>query len=264
MIDPDNTTGTDRQPSRPAIALPPGLANVIAVAENASRNMREALERMYGANRDILKLFSRIAEAIKDLPIRLQRSWATAVQNGWYPNAETTAFIQDITDAGSNAIDAFMIDHLRSDWAGVKTAILATHPERAHVLECAFSLHEEERYIASVPLFLAQAEGIIADAYGFSIFMNKEDRKTKVDAIAPDIDDFDSLLIGLLAVNTQLHAGSREASPHKKSKAPNRNGILHGSRKHLDYGSEINSLKAFSLLAFASHVASLSKSDQQP
>jgi hypothetical protein len=32
--------------------------------------------------------------------------------------------------------------------------------------------------------------------------------------------------------------------------APNRNGILHGSRKHLDYGTEVNSLKALSLLAF--------------
>jgi hypothetical protein len=27
--------------------------------------------------------------------------------------------------------------------------------------------------------------------------------------------------------------------------APNRNGILHGSRKHLDYGTEVNSLRPF-------------------
>jgi hypothetical protein len=51
-------------------------------------------------------------------------------------------------------------------------------------------------------------------------------------------------------MDTQFNAGIREAKPKDKLRAPNRNGILHGSRRHLDYGTKINSLKAFSLLAF--------------
>ncbi len=46
------------------------------------------------------------------------------------------------------------------------------------------------------------------------------------------------------------NAGISKSSVQAKSKAPNRNGILHGHRKHLDYGTEINSLKCFSLLSF--------------
>ncbi len=63
-------------------------------------------------------------------------------------------------------------------------------------------------------------------------------------------EPFTDVLLELLGINTQFNAGIRSSSMKDKLKAPNRNGILHGSRKHLDYGTEINSLKAFSLLAF--------------
>ena len=46
------------------------------------------------------------------------------------------------------------------------------------------------------------------------------------------------------------NSGISKHSQAAKDKAPNRNGIIHGHRKHLDYGTEINSLKCFSLLSF--------------
>ena len=58
----------------------------------------------------------------------------------------------------------------------------------------------------------------------------------------------------LLGISTQFGAGIKKSSESAKALAPNRNGILHGSRKHLDFGTERNSFKAFSLLAFLAFV----------
>jgi hypothetical protein len=63
-------------------------------------------------------------------------------------------------------------------------------------------------------------------------------------------DTITGIFLEILRMKTQFSAGIRENSAHKKTLAPNRNGILHGSSKHLDYGTKVNSFKAFSLLAF--------------
>ena len=57
------------------------------------------------------------------------------------------------------------------------------------------------------------------------------------------------ILLEPFKVDLQISQGSSRASKAKE-KGPNRHGIIHGSRKHLDYGSKINSYKAISFLAF--------------
>ncbi|MGB2079175.1 MAG: hypothetical protein ACPHV3_05265, partial [Vibrio sp.] len=59
-----------------------------------------------------------------------------------------------------------------------------------------------------------------------------------------------SVVLAPLLQDTQFGASISKKSKTAKSKAPNRNGILHGSSKHLDYGTEINSLKSISLLSY--------------
>jgi hypothetical protein len=49
----------------------------------------------------------------------------------------------------------------------------------------------------------------------------------------------------------------KKSGDKDKKKGPNRHGILHGYREHLDYGTELNSLKSFSLLAFSPHRAAV-------
>jgi hypothetical protein len=67
-----------------------------------------------------------------------------------------------------------------------------------------------------------------------------------------EIDGSKSLevFLSLLKGKTPYSNSIGQSSEAHKEKGPNRSGILHGSRKHLDYGSKINSLKCFSLLAY--------------
>lgn len=252
---------------RPDPPPPPGASSPIPSAA-VQADIRQALSgfgeewrRLSGqisaaySRPDIAKLFRELAADLKTLPERLNRVWSIAVENGWYPNAETTANIAAEIERGPATLDAFMVEHLRADWKNLTASILDTHPERADILRCAFRLHADEEYIAAIPLFISQAEGILADTFHFSIFMDKNAKSDKVSELTLDAEWFDRILIGLVGLNTQLHAGSSSRSPEKKAKAPSRNGILHGSRHHLDYGTRVNSFKAFSLLAYASFLA---------
>lgn len=63
-------------------------------------------------------------------------------------------------------------------------------------------------------------------------------------------DMFTELFLSPFKLKNHHNAGVSKSSKSAKKLAPSRNGILHGHRKHLDYGTEINSLKCFSLLSF--------------
>jgi hypothetical protein len=192
-----------------------------------------------------------MAVVIRELPERLRVGWSEAARKGWYPNPHTTLFdIEIATDA--QTLDCFMSQHIELDWEELTADLLRAHPERAHILTCAFELHQDGQYIASIPLFFSQADGIVASSIGAQLFTDHPSRGEKLTKLAAHSGEFSAVLYQVLGVETQFGAGIRESASAKKALAPNRNGILHGSRRHLDYGTKLNSLKAFSLLAFVS------------
>ena len=109
--------------------------------------------------------------------------------------------------------------------------------------------------VASIPLFLAQAEGIFSENVGSLLFSEHDKRKAKLEErFKGSSDKYMPYLYSPFEVKTQFSAGISSSSKPKKLKGPNRNGILHGSRKHLDYGTQINSYKCISLLSYISMV----------
>jgi hypothetical protein len=118
-------------------------------------------------------------------------------------------------------------------------------------VESGIDLHEGGNYIASIPLFLSQIDGICAQHLGAFLFSEHERRLERsqqiIDASRTSLTNAS---LEVLNSETQCGAGISSHRKSKKDLAPNRNGILHGSRKHLDYGTEMNSFKPFSLLAF--------------
>ena len=216
-----------------------------------ARSFNQIGSLIASATRAVAPVLQGIAAALRELPERLRIDWSEAAQKGWYPNSQTTLFdIEIAKDAPT--LDRFMSEHIKRDWSELTEELVRAHPERAHILTCAFKLHREERYIASIPLFFSQADGIVASNVGAHLFTDHAFRGEKLAQLVASSDDFSAILYQVLGVGTQFGAGIRDSAPGRKALAPNRNGILHGSRRHLDYGNELNSLKAFSLLAFVS------------
>ena len=137
----------------------------------------------------------------------------------------------------------------------VVTLILNLHSNRKEILACAFELHESENWIASIPLFLAQTEGVFSENVGTFLFSEHVQRKEKLaERFRDKADQYMPYLYSPFEVETQFSSSIGSKSQAKKKNGPNRNGILHGSRKHLDYGSKINSYKCISLLSYVSMV----------
>lgn len=220
----------------------------------ALHGAQDALTRFLAQNPDIYEHIYHFIKELQTLPEWQRETLITAAKRGWYINPQTPASMRSAILAGEKALDCYMVEHLEEDWSVIITSILSSHPHRHEILKCAFQLHTEGHYIASIPLMLAQVDGICAQALSAHFFTDHEARGYKLSEISESTDSYLSILLELLGLRTQLSAGISKYTASKKALAPNRNGILHGSHRHLDYGTKINSLKTLSLLAFITFV----------
>ncbi|MDE1352116.1 hypothetical protein L9W80_18430 [Vibrio aestuarianus] len=171
---------------------------------------------------------------------------------GWYPTpcAPVNVKLRHLTE--SNQVNEFHVERGKKYLSKNMEYCLEHAPMRSCVLKAGFRLHESGEFYGSVPIFLAQAEGVFNEVFKRSIFNNKH-RSYENISKAQNLEEgsfFDAFLASTFVKN-QIGADKSQCSEKLKVKGPNRNGIMHGDANHVDYGSEINSLKAFSLLCCA-------------
>lgn len=211
-------------------------------------------ERMLKAVQPMLDHINRVSDAYE----RAAKRWENEVrqdlelmaERGWYPNWFTFDFYSESAEMDA---DELMEAHLEHDWERIREKVLDLYPNRYHVLNTAFSLHSDGNYTASIPLFFAQADGICCEVFKSFLFTGN-DVNEKVEELIRNgnikSDLFAEVFLELFIVKNHHNSGISKTSAKTKEKAPNRNGILHGHWKHLDYGTKRNSMKVFSLLSF--------------
>lgn len=175
---------------------------------------------------------------------------------GWFSTSESfLGEMKKAFDEGQDALDQYMLSEIDSNYDKIKASILSRHSNRKEILTCAFKLHEDHNWIASIPLFLAQTEGVFSENVGAFLFSGDSERKEKLsERFKGRTEQYMPYLYSPFEAKTQFSSNISSKSKAKKRNGPNRNGILHGSRKHLDYGSKINSYKCISLLSYVSMV----------
>ena len=106
-------------------------------------------------------------------------------------------------------------------------------------------MHQDEEYDISVPLFLIHADGICKEVFGRLFFkVGKAGLIARASVEERKIDWIWSAVTEPFRSELSIAKGSNDPT------AWNRHVILHG--RSVDYGTEINSLKAISLLSFLS------------
>ena len=175
-----------------------------------------------------------------------------AAEKGWFVTSHTS--IRGMVSAynqGNEALDKFMEYEIESNFEEIKTSIITANQIRAHILNPAFDFHVSEKWVASIPLFLAQTDGIFASTVGAFLFSEHEKRKSLIlEKYGQKGEGFIPYMCTPFETETQFSASIGSQSAEKKKRGPNRNGILHGSKRHLDYATKINSLKCISLLSY--------------
>jgi hypothetical protein len=181
--------------------------------------------------------------------------WA---QHGWFLStwhtplsllAQTAELLgTDSHDMAEQAI----ANHFESTIQTTLSDLSNGNPERAHVIRDAFDAHSKQLYNLSIPVFLAQADGIGAAFFGVNSIYTLSDVFEKVRArkMARDEDEMSSHMHFLIASLGPINASRGKRAMY--SHALNRHAVLHG--ESTDYGSKINSLKSISWLKFVSEL----------
>jgi len=122
-------------------------------------NLQEAIQK------SIIPTFDDLKNSFQELPNHIQEALLLLGENGWYLDLEmslpTLWHLRNILDEG-NLLKAenILIEYFESRLSEIEKSILKKFPSRKHLLKAAFNAHRRKEYCLSIPLFLAQTDGI--------------------------------------------------------------------------------------------------------
>lgn len=138
-------------------------------------------------------------------------------------------------------IERIVIPFYQSNLNRIKRNLVKRYAGRRELLEEAFKSHKKKMFYSSTILFLSQVDGICEGNLfrGKKIFLKflKEDQSL-------------SMVKSVLGKQSSIDADSRSKQINNSPSNLNRHEVMHGLST--DFGNEINSLKALSLLTFVS------------
>ena len=224
------------------------IQDFIQIVNDTVKNVADSARTLIEAAQKAAPVAKQIAAAVEKFPEFFSDKWIKHAHKGWYPNWYTPAF-SSLTADGD--LDGFMTSHLVEHLDSIESKLIELYPDRTEILAAAFKHHRDDQFIASIPIFFAQADGICNETINAMLLAKHKSRQNKIDdKLSKTSDLISHVVLPILAEKTQMGESLDKASEADKELGPNRNGILHGSSLHLDYGKKINSLKSISLLAF--------------
>lgn len=219
---------------------------------------------MHEFNKNIQKKFEEISRAMEALTVSLKKvqtvlkaekweKWVIGLADyGWYlPIDDTTPneliFLGKTFERGDiDFVDKFLSDFVGDNLERIKKKLIERFPSRARIFEQAFGAHQDEKYYITVPVFLAQADGIFAQEKGALFGTNNSKPKSFkwTENLTPESVDW------ILAAPLRNTVGFNRSNRDKTKKIYSRHDIVHGIQ--YDYGTKLYSLKAISLLNYLS------------
>lgn len=121
-----------------------------------------------------------------------------------------------------------MVAHLRSSQTLIEVDLAKHHPKRAKLLQGALRAHDEGKYDLSIPVLLAQADGICAEVTGVQAY-SRRDGVPKLAAVI-NTDALTPLVAALfypLISPTPISASAPERA-QANAQILNRHAVLHG------------------------------------
>ena len=184
----------------------------------------------------------------KDLPSLLK----VMIAHSWYPDFAIPIAVSRAleTYARANTIDKieeYLIAYYRTNAERIEKELVAAHSSRATILTEAFSVYRNKQYVFSIPVLLAQADGISEEILHKHFFRTGESipaAKTKVNNLCAG--NYALILLAPLIEKGTIRVHTNDLVGQKDYL--NRHAIMHGS--DLLYGTEKNALKCISLLSY--------------
>lgn len=258
----------------------PGLSKALEMARVFNERFSSAAAEFLKS--DFMIQFTQTMISLKEANERraekypqFSRNLEEIARQGWFlslhmdfPSYERLAFSLDYLpefEGRWDALDKAFSSHYSESIEYYLRCITSRYPEREFAVRPAVAAHMRGEYALSVPVFFSQAEGILRDETEKELFTKRgghissyaqDQRSDKADG-EDWFKYFDDAVWAPLCGDLPIAWG-----PVQRKQAGynglNRNTTLHGM--DLGYATEVNSLKAFSLLCY---VAGLFDEDDQ-
>ena len=250
------------------IKIDPAVSEQLASLADSLKALKyQAIEATRQINATLGVEFAKVAEAARKYKAGLPEKLKTLAMNGWFiygfrTPSQTIYPIASVFEAGrldeANDAMCWHFDKVASD---IETDLSKRFPKRALILKKAFEAHKTGNYELSIPVFLAQADGIGREALGKnipSIYTQRSDKKAKIKEAIHSFESeavLGSEFLDILLIPMPLNASENDAALLGRG-VLNRNEILHGTKT--DYASFLNSCRAISWLDYVAFFHKLS------
>lgn len=229
-----------------------------AVAEGLIR-FRADLAR---AAKQIAPAIEALQENLRGLPEAMRQAVLILAQESWFISPDMS--ISEPVEAATLLLDGKMIEaeaglvsFFETRLDEIEATLIAALPARAKIISSAFQAHRDERFELSIPVLLAQTDGVCLEIAKGAFFMS--DRGKRKGARRPEtavfVESFESdmlwsALLGPLGKALPINYTAAERKDDFVGL--NRHLVMHG--ESTDYGTRVNSLKCISLLSYAAWV----------
>jgi hypothetical protein len=200
----------------------------------------------------LYKILQAVKVALDRLPPELQQLIPLLADRGWFVSDEIPVSIlpylkKQFELKNLGRVDECMANCIREVAPSILSSAIKDFPRRTEILSAAFKAYDAKEYALSIPILLIQAEGICQDILSVKLFSKKKGVPVTKSALEPlPNDPLTEAMLSPLMTGCGITANENERQEYPN--AFNRHEILHGI--DVEYASEINALKAISLLGY--------------
>lgn len=221
-------------------------------AREAHEATKRSLEPFRRAHEEQQRQARQFADHIVDSMSRDARdTFPILASAGWFPDLhmyvrDRRNLIEKLQQGQSTLVDRLLVNWYEERLGKISAEIVSIFPNRTKPIRSACWAHRRKRYYLSIPVFLAQSDGICAQILGASPFLRRNGRP-KTASVVEKSDHMWPAVLAPLAMCLPISAseGERRELP---SSTLNRHAIIHGEPD--GYGTRTNSAKALSLLNY--------------
>jgi len=225
---------------------------VRATLEQIERSITESIEET------VRQIQETTRTLLEELPQAAREALTILGQHGWYLDPEMSLpelapLAESLQRGDSTDAERSLADHYRVRLPQIKQELVSWYPARAGIIMPGFEAHRRGEYVLSIPVLLAQADGICKERLGVSLYSRQKRNGPPVTAKAikkQELDPIEAAMLHPLEIPLPISASENELK--RLLNVLNRHEVLHGIS--VDYGTEVNSLKAISLLYYVASV----------
>jgi hypothetical protein len=236
--------------------LTPQLFEVQRVGQRMADAIAPFLKQAAVQQAALQPVLTQIARAFEDLPPRQKHALEVLLGDGWYLDPVLTfpqvlQVSQLIRDGKHDQARATLCAHFDSRIERLQRHLAERFPARKRLLRAAFRAHQTEDYALSIPVLLAQADGICVELMGVQLYARRDGKPKIADVL--ELESQTPLMASLLhPLTTPASISASQSERQAGCELLNRHAVLHG--ESTDYDTRENACRAVSLIAYVAWI----------